>query len=305
MPELPKRELGRTGLQVTTLGYGAMELRGAPRGREVSDEAADRILNALLDAGVNYIDTSIDYGLSEERIGQFISGRRSEYYLASKCGCFVADEAAAGGRFPHVFTRENIVAGVNQSLARMKTDYLDLVQFHASPTKAELEEHGGLQALLDLQKEGKVRYVGMSGTLPNIREHIEMGVFDAFQIPYSALQRDHEAVISEAASGGAGIVIRGGAAKGGPGKEEGSYWDSWQAAGIDDLLGNMSCMEFVLRFTYSHPDLDTTIVGTVNPAHLQDNLSALLKGPLPQDFYAEAKSRLAAAGSLPTPLPMP
>ena len=64
-------------------------------------------------------------------------------------------------------------------------------------------------------------------------------------------------------------------------------------------------MEFVLRFTYSHPDLDTTIVGTVNPAHLQDNLSALLKGPLPQDFYAEAKSRLAAAGSLPTPLPMP
>ena len=239
MPELPKRELGRTGLQVTTLGYGAMELRGAPRGREVSDEAADRILNALLDAGVNYIDTSIDYGLSEERIGQFISGRRSEYYLASKCGCFVGDEAAAGGRFPHVFTRENIVAGVNQSLARMKTDYLDLVQFHASPTKAELEEHGGLQALLDLQKEGKVRYVGMSGTLPNIREHIEMGVFDAFQIPYSALQRDHEAVISEAASGGAGIVIRGGAAKGGPGKEEGSYWDSWQAAGIDDLLGDM------------------------------------------------------------------
>ncbi len=305
MPELPKRELGRTGLQVTTLGYGAMELRGAPRGREVSDEAADRILNALLDAGVNYIDTSIDYGLSEERIGQFISGRRSEYYLASKCGCFVGDEAAAGGRFPHVFTRENIVAGVNQSLARMKTDYLDLVQFHASPTKAELEEHGGLQALLDLQKEGKVRYVGMSGTLPNIREHIEMGVFDAFQIPYSALQRDHEAVISEAASGGAGIVIRGGAAKGGPGKEEGSYWDSWQAAGIDDLLGDMSRMEFVLRFTYSHPDLDTTIVGTVNPAHLQDNLSALLKGPLPQDFYAEAKSRLAAAGSLPTPLPMP
>ncbi len=305
MPELPKRELGRTGLQVTTLGYGAMELRGAPRGREVSDEAADRILNALLDAGVNYIDTSIDYGLSEERIGQFISGRRSEYYLASKCGCFVGDEAAAGGRFPHVFTRENIVAGVNQSLARMKTDYLDLVQFHASPTKAELEEHGGLQALLDLQKEGKVRYVGMSGTLPNIREHIEMGVFDAFQIPYSALQRDHEAVISEAASGGAGIVIRGGAAKGGPGKEEGSYWDSWQAAGIDDLLGDMSRMEFVLRFTYSHPDLDTTIVGTVNPAHLQDNLSALLKGPLPQDFYAEVKSRLAAAGSLPTPLPMP
>lgn len=305
MPDLPKRELGRTGLQVTTLGYGAMELRGGPRGREVSDEAAERILNAALDAGVNYIDTSIDYGLSEERIGKFISKRRSEYYLASKCGCFVGEAAAAGGRFPHVFTRENIVAGVNQSFARMKTDYLDLVQFHASPTKAELEEHGGLQALLDLQKEGKVRYIGMSATLPNIREHIEMGVFDAFQIPYSALQRDHEEVISEAASAGAGIVIRGGAAKGGPGKEQGSSWDTWQAVAIDDLLGDMSRMEFVLRFTFSHPDLDTTIVGTVNPAHLQDNLNALLKGPLPQDLYAAAKRRLAAPGSLPVPLPTP
>ena len=58
-------------------------------------------------------------------------------------------------------------------------------------------------------------------------------------------------------------------------------------------------MEFILRFTYSHPDLDTTIVGTINPDHLQDNLSALAAGPLPADLYAEAKRRLAAAGSEP------
>jgi aryl-alcohol dehydrogenase-like predicted oxidoreductase len=79
-----KRELGRTGLQVTTLGYGAMELRGAPHARDITEIQAETILNKVLDAGINYIDTSIDYGLSEERIGRYISHRRAEYYLASK-----------------------------------------------------------------------------------------------------------------------------------------------------------------------------------------------------------------------------
>src|SRR3990172_393094 len=116
MPDLPKRTLGRTGLEVTALGYGAMELRGAPRGREVTPEQAQIILNAALDAGINYIDTSIDYGQSEEMIGRFISNRRSEFYLASKCGCPVGPGAPGRGGMPHVFTRENIVAGVNQSL---------------------------------------------------------------------------------------------------------------------------------------------------------------------------------------------
>lgn len=65
MTDLPTRKLGRTGLPVTMLGYGAMELRGAPRARDISEAEAETILNAVLDAGINYIDTSIDYGLSE------------------------------------------------------------------------------------------------------------------------------------------------------------------------------------------------------------------------------------------------
>ena len=93
-----KRELGRTGLQVTTLGYGAMELRGAPRARDITEEQAETILNKVLDAGINYIDTSIDYGLSEERIGRYISHRRAEYYLASKCGCLVGSGRPGRGR---------------------------------------------------------------------------------------------------------------------------------------------------------------------------------------------------------------
>jgi aryl-alcohol dehydrogenase-like predicted oxidoreductase len=221
-----------------------MELRGAPA-RDISEEQAETILNKVLDAGINYIDTSVDYGLSEERIGRYISHRRPEYYLASKCGCLVgAPSAPRGQRGPHLFTRENVVAGVEQSLARMKTDYLDVVQFHASPSRQTLEEHGALDALLKLQEAGKVRFVGMSGTLPHLMDHIAMGVFDVFQIPYSAVEREHEAAIATAAQKGAGIVIRGGAAKGAPteGKQAGLQWERWRQAHLDDLLDGMTPM---------------------------------------------------------------
>jgi aryl-alcohol dehydrogenase-like predicted oxidoreductase len=146
-----------------------------------------------------------------------------------------------------------------------------------------------------------VRFIGMSGTLPHLTDHIEMGVFDVFQIPYSAVEREHEAAISTAAQKGAGIVIRGGAAKGAPteGKQAGLQWERWRRAHLDDLLDGMSPIEFILRFTFTNPDLDTTIVGTINPEHLQTNLDILQKGPLPSDFYEEAKRRLAAAGSTP------
>jgi len=295
-------QLGRTGLQVTALGFGAMELRGAPRGRPVQSEQAQAVLNAVLDAGINYIDTSIDYGQSEEFIGQFIAGRRGEYFLASKCGCLVgAPPAPAGQRNPHDFSRENIIAGVNQSLARMKTDYLDVVQFHASPSAETLAQQGAIETLRDLQREGKVRFIGMSSTLPNIDEHVEMGVFDVFQIPYSAADRQHEAVVTRAGQAGAGVVIRGGVARGAVASERQASGAAqvWERAGLDDLLDGMSRQAFMLRFTLSHPQLDTTIVGTLNPEHLRENLAAAQAGPLPPDTYAEARRRLEAAGSAP------
>jgi len=290
-------------LEVTTLGYGAMELRGAPAGPEVSDHDAEQVLNAVLDAGINFIDTSIDYGRSEELIGRFIAHRRSEYFLASKCGC--VPNAPMGAE--HIHTAENIRTGVENSLRRMKTDYLDLVQFHRSITRREFEQHGALEAVLALKQEGKVRAIGVSGTLPNLVEQIEMGVFDAFQIPYSALQRDHEAVIARASAADVGIIIRGGVARGAPADWRRTYYmlpgtalrDRWQNARLDDLLGGASRSEFTLRFTLSSPDLDTTIVGTRDVGHLRDNIAAALKGPLPDDVMNEAKRRLAAAGSSP------
>ena len=305
MAELPKRTLGRSGLEITTLGFGAMELRGAPVGPQITDQQAEQVLNAVLDAGINFIDTSVDYGRSEELIGRFISHRRQEYFLASKCGCVPGAPMGA----EHVHTAENIRAGVEHSLRLMKTDYLDLVQFHRSLSRVQFEEHGALEAALALKKAGKVRLVGVSGTLPQLDEQIEMGVFDAFQIPYSALQREHEEVIARASAAGAGIIIRGGVARGAPSDWRRTYYmlpgssmrDRWEQARIDELLGGMSRAEFMLRFTLSDPHLDTTIVGTRDLAHLGDNVAGALKGPLTQDVVQEAKRRLAAAGSVLVP----
>jgi aryl-alcohol dehydrogenase-like predicted oxidoreductase len=303
MAELPRRMLGNTGMEVTTLAYGAMEMRGGGRGPELTDDEAGRVLNEVLDSGINFIDTSIDYGLSEQRIGASISHRRDEFFLASKCGCVPGDT----GR-DHIHTAANIRAGVENSLSLMKTDYLDLVQFHRSLEPKEFDEEGALSEVMRLRDEGKVRFIGVSGILPNLSDQVDMGLFDAFQIPYSALQRDHENVIAKASAAGAGIIIRGGAARGAPTDWEArTYYmvpgaqmrDIWEQADLDSLLDGMSRMEFTLRFTLSNPDLDATIVGTKSIEHLHDNIGFAIKGPLPEDLYEQAKLRLAAAGSRP------
>ena len=298
---LPTSTLGRTGQTVTRLGYGAMELRS----RRLDPADVDRLLNTVLDEGINFIDTSPDYGASEEHIGRAIAHRRDDYFLATKCGCPVGDivgEAGPSGR-EHVFTRENIRAAVEQSLRRMRTDHLDLVQFHISPSPETLAEHDAVAELLALRDEGKVRFLGMSGTLPHLPAQIAMGVFDAFQIPYSAVEREHEEAITTAARAGAGTIIRGGVARGMP-EPRPDYPEPYQAmmqarkerfeqTDLSDLLGDMTPMEFMLRFTISHPDLHTTIVGTKNPEHLAANLAAAAEGPLPPDLYQAARERFS------------
>ena len=297
-----KATLGRTGLPVTTLGFGAMEIRG-PRiwnGRPVEDAEAERILNAVLDAGINFIDTAYDYGRSEEYIGRYISGRRGEYYLATKCGCTLVDKGDHD-ETPHVWTRDNLLHNIETSLRRMRTDYVDLLQLH-NPSVEQAEAGRLVEVLQEIKASGRARWIGASSTLPHIRTYISWGVFDTFQIPYSGLERAHEDVIAEAAAAGAGTIIRGGVGRGEPGEGLGSKdrWAAWDAAHLDELLQpGESRTAFLLRFTLSHPGLSTTIVGTKSPDHLHENLRVAEKGPLPADVYAEAKRRLTEAGQAP------
>ncbi len=290
-----RRVLGRTGLEVTRLGFGAMEIRG-PRvwhGRPLTDEQANRILNAVLDAGISFIDTAYDYGASEEYIGRFIAHRRSEYCLATKCGCTVVN-AGHHDETPHRWTRENLLENIETSLRRMKTDYVDVWQLHnASPEQVKAGEL--VRVMEEVKAAGKARWIGISTKLPDIATFIEWGVFDAFQIPYSALEQAHEDVIAAVARAGAGTVIRGGVARGAPdegGLGQADRWALWHAAKLDELREpGESRTAFLLRFTLSHPDVHTTIVGTVDPEHLARNVHAVEAGPLSPGVYAEAKRR--------------
>jgi len=295
---LPTATLGRTGETVTKLGFGAMEVRDP----QADEREVAALLNQVLDAGVNLIDTSPDYAASEMHIGRAISHRRDEFFLATKCGCPVGDDLPRA-TLPHVFTPENIRAAVEQSLRRMNTDHVDLVQFHISPSRETLEDEGSVEALAALRDEGKVRFLGMSGTLPNLPDHIAMGVFDAFQIPYSAVERDHEQLITDAANAGAGTIIRGGVARGlsVPDREMPERFrqsiearrERYASADVSDLIGDMTPQALLLRFTISHPDMHTTIVGTKNPEHFAANVAAAEQGPLPDDLYQEVKRRFA------------
>jgi aryl-alcohol dehydrogenase-like predicted oxidoreductase len=263
MSDLERRQFGRTGLSVTALGFGAMDLGGPPAANEISDVEASRVLNTVLDSGINFIDTAVCYGTSEARIGRAISHRRREFILATKCGCVPGKPMGT----PHVFTAANIRAGVEHSLRTMRTEYIDIAQFHQSLTRSAWEADGAFDELLRLKQEGKIRFIGVSGTLPNLGEQIDSGVFDVFQIPYSALQREHEDIIAKAR--------------------------------LDEVLNGMSRIEFMVRFAIAEPALDTTIVGTKNLDHLRDNVAAAQKGPLPAYLVAEAKRRLDATGSRP------
>ena len=285
---LPKAVLGRTNLSVTRLGWGAADRR------VWNEDLAESICNSVLDAGINYVDTANDYGRSEEFIGKLISHRRDEFYLASKCGC-----VPGGGS--HVWTEENAFRGLHESLSRLKTDYLDLMQLH-NPTVNECERGRLVEALNEMRDQGKVRWIGISTTLPHLPTFLEWGVFDTFQIPYSALERQHEEWITQVAEAGIGTVVRGGVALGEPGQGLGipERWRGFSGAKLEDLQeADESRTAFMLRFTLTHPSIDTIIVGTQNPAHLRENVVAVNRGPLPADVYEEAKRRLSAAGLLP------
>jgi aryl-alcohol dehydrogenase-like predicted oxidoreductase len=303
---MEQRRLGRTGFEATVLGFGAMEIRGSRiwNGRPVTDEQAERILNAVLDAGINLIDTAYDYGRSEEFIGRFIAHRRAEYFLATKCGCAVVP-AGDHDETPHVWTRENLLRNIDESLRRLRTDHVDLLQLH-NPAVEQVEQGDLVAVLQEIQAAGKTRFIGCSSTFPHLPRFVGWGVFDAFQIPYPAFEREHEEAITAAARAGASTIIRGGVARGAPGEEglgSDARWTAWEQARLDELRApGESRTAFLLRFTLSQPDMDTTIVGTLRPEHLAENVRAAEAGPLPADVYAEAKRRLAAAGQQPTPM---
>jgi aryl-alcohol dehydrogenase-like predicted oxidoreductase len=283
-------------LNVTQLGYGSMGLRGPKTWgvRVVSEESAEKVLHAVLDAGINFIDTAPDYGLSEERIGRYLSSRRGEFYLATKCGCAYTQHEDHL-EINHIWRKDVIERNLETSLQRLRTDYVDVLQFHGGDA-ATLQREGLIDVLLKLRDEGLVRFIGVSSSLPHLPALIDLGVFDVFQVPYSCLAPQHRDWITRAAEAGAGIIIRGGIAHGGPDAEiqRPALFDVWARVRLDELLpAGMSRAELILRYTLSHPHCHTAIVGTCNLTHLADNVAAAARGPLPGTLEEEITARVA------------
>ena len=295
---LPKVDLGRTGLAVTRLGFGALELRDVEvGGGRLSDESnAEQVLNAVLDAGINFIDTAPSYGRSEEFIGRFVAHRRSDYILASKCGRAYRDNPPGGSEW----SRAAIIDSVEQSLKRLRTEYLDVLQLHG-PSVETVERYDCINTLRTIQAQGKTRFIGVSAVLPQLATFIGWNVFDAFQIVYSALEPEHEEAITLAAQRGAGTIIRGGATKGAPvhasgrGHEFPVVRTRWVRSGLAALLEGRDPVETMLRYALGHPCAHTFIVGTQNLTHLQANIRAVEKGPLAPELQAELRRRVRAA----------
>ncbi len=155
------RVLGRTGVKVSPLCLGAM-MFGSWGNSDHEDST--RIIHAALDAGINFIDTADVYsaGESEEIVGKALAGRRDEVVLATK---FHGSMGEPGGRDPNRSgnSRRWIFQEVERSLARLKTDWIDLYQVHRPEPETDVEETLG--ALSDLVHQGKIRYIG-SSTFP-------------------------------------------------------------------------------------------------------------------------------------------
>lgn len=305
LPAGGARRLGQTDVMVSRLGYGAMELAGPPRARALTDDEVVRLIHESIDRGIVYYDTSIDYGLSERRLGLALDGRRDQVILASKCACQVGLDGPQQGGEKHIYTAENVVAGVEQSLRRLRTDRLDVVQVHGDPTRQELEDGRVPDALIKLKEQGKVRCVGISSRLPKLAEFVDAPYFQLVQVPYSPLQRQNEDVIAALRAAGKAVVARGVTGRGAPAKSwatrpigttPGESHTLWERADLDSAISGMAPIEFMIRFVLSNPAVDVALVATTDRAHLVADIEAANRGPLPKELYALACDRLAAVG---------
>jgi len=285
MNNLPYAILGRTNFKITRLGYGAAHQR------PMTLKQADEILNSVLDSGINFIDTSPDYGNSEDLIGKFISHRKKDFILASKCGC---NPGRLSMKLPnHLWTSSQIINNVESSLKRLKIDALDILQMH-NPSVDDCVSGNLVDTLQKLKQQGKIRYFGVSTMIPDLETFLKWNVFDVFQVPYSALEQEHEQWITKISKSNSGTIIRGGIAQGEPvDKPVSNLWQKLKKKNLTHLLENNETLSsLILRFTLTHTNIHTTIVGTTNIQHLQENIEATMKGPLPKHIHKEIQKIL-------------
>jgi aryl-alcohol dehydrogenase-like predicted oxidoreductase len=286
---------------VSRLGFG-----GAPIGfLKTERDSVTRILNLLLDQGVNVIDTAAMYEGSEELIGQAIGHRRAEFVLISKCGT----ESSEFSEPP--WSAGRISKTVDRALRRLKTDHLDVMLLHTCELET-LQKGEALSALLAARKAGKVRHVGYSGD--NDAAAHAAGLADVAVIQTSvnlADQANIEAVLPAAQARKIGVMAKRPIANAAwkptsrqPGPYGGyalEYHNRLKKMGVSPAaLGipgsaDAAWPELALRFTLSHAGVHTAIIGTTNEANANANIAAAARGPLPADVVEKIRAAFRRA----------
>lgn len=311
------RVFGRTGMQLSVLGFGC----GAVGGLMVRGDPADqeRTIARALAAGVNYFDTAVLYGdgASETNLGRVLQKLKP---AGAVVGTKVRVPPSRSGRIADAVT-----ASLEASLARLRLDRVDIFHLHNPITEAGGGSALSVRQVLDevvpafdrLRQQGKIRFLGISavGDTAALHRVIEAGVFDSAQVVYNMLNpsaagplpanypaQDYEGLFDSTAAAGVGVVgirvLAGGALSGsatrhpvaGAAPEPIGSATRYEAD-VDRAHRLMpvveegfaaSLTEAAVRFALSHPAMGTILVGMATPQQFEDALAAVEKGPLPQ-----------------------
>ena len=286
------RTLGKTGLQVSEIGFGAAQI-GNPSLLESQVEA---VLNTVLDLGISFIDTAAMYGDSEERLGKFIGHRQDEFVLATKCGDYQVINAGKR-EIVKDYSPEGILRTIDTSRAKLKMDVIDIVQFHGLPGDAD-DWDAAFDALLEARDRGWTKFVGVSADGLAAAEAAQRWDLDTQEFTYNVLfQESAENLMPTLRDRDMGTIIKRPIANGvylRSERPDGSYmgdpWDRAQQMPLRELAGDMPLIEFALRFTLSHKDVCTAIVGSTNAEHLADNVKISDGEVLSEDVLDKTKS---------------
>ena len=302
---MEERNLGKTGIGVSRLGLGAAKHGDVHR----QDQDVERWLHHALDAGVNFIDTAAMYNESEERLGRHLAARRDELFLATKCGVHRAG-GVPGADIVEDYSRDGILRTVDESRGKLCMDVIDLVQFHGLPPVELLDE--AFETLMDLKVRGWARFVGVSADGPagaavegapkrEVAELARTWPLDTWQFTYNFLSQEAATeLIPVLREAGIGTIVKRPIANvvweldEDPGNDfNHTLWERSRQLPLDALAGELSVLEFAMRFVLSHADIDLALTGTINPSHLEMNIRSLEDGDLPEEVLRKARDIFA------------
>jgi aryl-alcohol dehydrogenase-like predicted oxidoreductase len=315
--EIEKRKLGKSGLLVTKVGLGLWAAGGDAWGPTEDRESLDAI-DAALDMGVNFFDTSDVYGAghSEELLGQAMQGRRDKFIVATKIGWQNFDRERNRTAYDTV---EKLIAGVESNLRRLQTDYVDVIQSHISFRDPTMEIF--LEGFSRLQRDGKVGAYGVSTSdLAYLKAFNADGGCAALQIDYSILNRTPEnAIFPYCQENDIGVIVRGPLAMGiltGKFRPDtqfgaGDWRQRWQDNAeeretyLDDLAKveklqplaeGRTLPQLALQFVMAHPAVTTVIPGAKNVRQVGENVTAALLSPLTPGEQAQIEAVTPSGG---------